>query len=416
MTNANTTNVLVISHYFPPEIGAPQARLGEMSRFWAEAGDDVTVLTGMPNHPTGVIPPEYRGKIRVDEQVDGYRVLRTWLYATPNSGFVKKTLGHLSFMVSSVVLGWRKVGRPDVIVVSSPTFFSIFSAWLLARIKRCALIVEVRDLWPAIFVELGVLTNPILIGILERLELGAYHSADHVVVVSEGFRDDLIARGVPAAKVSTITNGADLNRFELANADPADRVALGAEEDDVLVLYIGAHGISHGLDKVAEACARLDGDRIHVAFVGEGAAKPQLIEKINELGVSHISTHDGVPSERVPALLAAADICLVPLRDVSLFSSFIPSKIFEYLAAGKAVVGSVEGEPANILRDAGAVVVPPEDIDALAQAIAELAEDEGRRSVMATNGREAVSKKFDRRVLAEQYREVIASALATRNS
>jgi glycosyltransferase involved in cell wall biosynthesis len=413
---ARPVKTLVISHYFPPEIGAPQARLGEMSRFWAEAGDDVTVLTGMPNHPTGVIPPEYRKRLLVDESADGYRIVRTWLYATPNNGFVKKILGHLTFMVSSVVLGWRRIGRPDVIVVSSPTFFSIFSAWLLSRVKRTALIVEVRDLWPAIFVELGVLTNRPLINVLERLELAAYHAADHVVVVSEGFRDDLIERGVPAEKVSTITNGADLERFQLVTAAPADRAWLGADEDDVLVLYIGAHGISHGLEAVAEACARLDGERVHVAFVGEGAAKPQLVEKVSELGVGHISLHGGVPSERVPALLAAADICLVPLRDVSLFSSFIPSKIFEYLAAGRAVVGSVEGEPANILREAGAVVVPPEDVDALSAAITELVNDEGRRTAMAADGRKAVAERFDRRVLAERYRDVIASTLAGRKN
>lgn len=406
---------VVVSHYFPPEIGAPQARLGEMTRFWAEAGDDVTVLTGMPNHPTGVVPDDYKGRIRVEESTNGYRIVRTWLYATPNSGFAKKILGHLTFMASSVVLGWRRIGRPDVIVVSSPTFFSIFSAWFLARVKRSALIVEVRDLWPAIFVELGVLTNPMLIRLLERLELAAYHAADHVVVVSEGFRDDLIARGVPADKVSTITNGADLDRFQTALPEASDRAWLGAEDGFVLVLYIGAHGISHGLDTVAEACAQLDGDRVHVAFVGEGAAKPQLVEKVRELGVDHISLHDGVPSERVPALLAAADICLVPLRNVSLFSSFIPSKIFEYLAAGKAVVGSVEGEPANILREAGAVVVPPEDVDALAAAIAALVDDEERRASMAAEGREAVAARFDRRVLAERYRDVITSAVSRRN-
>ena len=412
---APTFKTTVVSHYFPPEIGAPQARLGEMTRFWAEAGDEVTVLTGMPNHPTGIVPDEYKGRIRVDESSEGYRIVRTWLYATPNNGFVKKIVGHLSFMATSAALGVGKVGRPDVVVVSSPTFFSIFSAWFLARVKRSALIVEVRDLWPAIFVELGVLTNPVVIRLLERLELAAYHAADHVVVVSEGFRDDLIQRGVPTEKVSTITNGADLDRFPSAPVDAADRAWLGADDDDVVVLYIGAHGISHGLDAVAEACARLDGDKVHVAFVGEGAAKPQLVDKVRELGVDHISLHDGVPSERVPALLAAADICLVPLRDVSLFSSFIPSKIFEYLAAGKAVVGSVEGEPANILREAGALVVPPEDVDALAEAIGELVDDQNRRVSMAAEGRVAVAARFDRRVLAERYREVIAKVVAQRN-
>src|SRR5437764_10825183 len=155
--------ILLVTHYFPPEIGAPQARLSELARHWAASGEDVTVLTGMPNHPTGVIATGYRRRLMVDEQVDDYRVVRTWLYATPNEGFVKKTLGHLSFMCSSVLLGARRTGQADVVVVSSPTFFSILSAWLLARVKGARLVVEVRDLWPAIFVELGVLRNRWLI-------------------------------------------------------------------------------------------------------------------------------------------------------------------------------------------------------------------------------------------------------------
>src|SRR5436309_8467251 len=137
----------------------------------------------MPNHPTGVMPEEYSGLLRAEERVDGYRVVRTWLYATPNEGFVKKTLGHLSFMASSVGIAGRRAGPADVVVVSSPTFFSIASAWALARSKGARLVVEVRDLWPAIFVELGVLTNRVITRILERLELAAYDAADAVVVV-----------------------------------------------------------------------------------------------------------------------------------------------------------------------------------------------------------------------------------------
>lgn len=189
--------VLVVCHYFPPEIGAPQARVSELARAWSQASDQVTVLTGMPNHPTGVVPDDYRGQLRVQETIDGYRVVRTWLYATPNKDMLKKTLGHLSFMVTSFLLGFRPTGKADVVVVSSPTFFAVFSAWALARCKRAALVVEVRDLWPAIFVDLGVLRNRRVIRLLERLELAAYRAADAVVVVTEGFRDDLIGRGCP---------------------------------------------------------------------------------------------------------------------------------------------------------------------------------------------------------------------------
>jgi len=227
--------VLVVSHYFPPETGAPQARLSELARFWAASGDEVTVLTGMPNHPTGVVPASYRGRARLQERTDGYRVVRTWLYATPNEGVVRKTVGHLSFMMSAVVLGARQIGPTDVVVVSSPTFFSIFAAWFLARRRRARLVVEVRDLWPAIFVELGVIRHRTLIRVLEALELAAYRAADAVVVVSDGFRRNLVGRGVPPAKVHVIPNGADLDLFGGDTADgESSRSRLGARPGETL--------------------------------------------------------------------------------------------------------------------------------------------------------------------------------------
>ena len=403
--------ILLVTHYFPPEIGAPQARLSEMARFWAEAGNDVTVLTGMPNHPTGIVPPEYRGKARLDERVDGHRVIRTWLYATPNEGVVKKTLGHLSFMVSSIVLGGRKTGGADVVVVSSPTFFSIFSAWVLARLKRARFIVEVRDLWPAIFVELGVLKNRTVIRVLEQIELAAYRAADAVVVVTDGFRDDIVRRGIPASKVVTIRNGVDVDRFTPKAPDPATRARLGASGDETLVLYIGAHGISHGLTAVADAAAKLAGRAVHFAFVGEGAAKQQLVDHVAALGLGNVTLLPGVPRHDVPDLLAAADICLVPLRDVPLFSTFIPSKMFEFFAAEKAVVGAVRGEPAEILRDAGAKVVEPEDAAALAAVIGALADAPDERVAMGRAARTFVEEHFDRRDLAAAYHDLLTAVV-----
>ncbi len=405
--------ILLVTHYFPPETGAPQARLSALAAAWAADGDAVTVLTGMPNHPTGVIPAEYRHAIWRLEHRDGYRVLRTWLYATPNVGVACKTIGHLSFMISSVLLGWRRSGRADVVVVSSPTFFSIGAAWLLARCKRARLVVEIRDLWPAIFTELGVLTNRPVIGLLERLELAAYAAADLVVVVSDGFRANLIGRGVPPEKVHTIRNGASLCDFDpSAGADPAIRSRLGARQGDCLVLYVGTHGISQALPSVADAAALLAGQPVRFAFVGEGADKARLAGQVAELGLANVTMLPGVPHSEVPALLSAADICVAPLRYVPLFSTFIPSKIFEYLAAARAVVGSVTGETAQILMEAGALVVPPEDSEAMAGAIRELAADPRRRREMGAAGRAYVERWFDRAALARDYRKLLALAKA----
>jgi glycosyltransferase involved in cell wall biosynthesis len=403
--------IIIVTHYFPPETGAPQARLSGLAAAWAADGDHVTVLTGMPNHPTGVIPPKYRGAVRRRERRGGYRVLRTWLYATPNEGIARKTIGHLSFMVSSVLLGWRASGPADVVVVSSPTFFAIGSGWLLARLKRARLVVEVRDLWPAIFTELGVLTNRRIIGLLERMELAAYAAADTVIVVSDGFRTNLIGRGVPAGKVHTIRNGVCPGEFDPdAPADPRLRARLGAGPNDCLVLYAGTHGISQGLTSVADAAARLADQPIRFAFVGEGADKQRLSDRVAELGLRNVTLLPSVPHEQVPALLAAADVCLVPLRDVPLFSAFIPSKLFECLAAGRSVMGAVAGEAAQILREAGAQVAPPEDSTALAAAIEALAADPPRRAVMGRQGRCYVEKHFDRDTLARQYRKLLGSS------
>jgi glycosyltransferase involved in cell wall biosynthesis len=314
-------------------------------------------------------------------------------------------------MFSSVLLGGLACGRADTVVVSSPTFFSIGSAWLLARCSRARLVVEVRDLWPAIFVDLGVLTNRALIGLLERLELAAYAAADQVVVVSDGFRANLIGRGVPPEKIHTIRNGVALDRFRPGAPDAPARLQtrdrLGARPADCLVLYAGTHGISHALPGVADAAARLAGEAVWVAFVGGGSDKARLRRRVAELGLDNVTLAPAVPPDQVPALLAGADICLVTLRDVPLFATFIPSKMFEYLASGKAVIGAVSGEAAQILREAGAVVVPPEDSAALADAIRALAADPVRREAMGQQGRAYVERFFDRAELSREYRKIL---------
>jgi glycosyltransferase involved in cell wall biosynthesis len=404
--------VVMVTHYFPPEVGAPQARLSETARAWAADGAEVTVLTGMPNHPTGVVPPAYRRRLRVVEWADGYRIVRTWLYATPNDGVVRKTIGHLSFMVSGILLGWRAAGPADVVVVSSPTFFSIGTGWLLARLRRAPLVVEVRDLWPAVFAELGVLTDRRLLRVLERAELAAYRAAAAVVTVTEGFRRDLLRRGVPAAKVHTIHNGVDLDRFRDVPLDPAVRARLGARPGDTLVLYIGAHGISQGLDAVADAAADMRGEAVHVAFVGAGAARQRLADRVGELNLDNVTLLPAVPAEEVPATVAAADICLVTLRNLPLFATFVPSKLFELLAARRPVIGAVAGEAAEILTAAGALVVPPEQPAELAAAVRKLAADPRLRAEMGRAGREYVEAHFDRRPLADRYHRLLTSVVA----
>jgi glycosyltransferase involved in cell wall biosynthesis len=400
--------ICLLCHYFAPEPGAPQARLLESARTWVEEGHDVTVLTGFPNHPTGTLGPGDRGRLFREEWIDGIRVLRSWLYATPNRGFVKKTLGHLSFMATAVLVGGARAERPDVVVVSSPTFFSVLSAYVLARLWRCPFVFEVRDLWPAIFTELGVLQNRRVIRALEALEMFLYRAAARVVTVTEGFRRVITERGIDPGKVVTITNGVDTGFFRPATDRRAHRREIGVEGRFV-VLYLGAHGISHALARILEVADRWrDVPEALFLFVGEGAEKAALVARAGEMGLGNVRFLPGVPKERVPIHYGAADVCLVPLRNVPLFTTFIPSKLFEILGCGVPVVASVAGESAEILgRSGGARIVPPEDVAGIDAALRELHADPSLRARLGETGRRFVRRHYDRAALARRYLDLL---------
>jgi len=261
------------------------------------------------------------------------------------------------------------------------------------------------------------LTNKPLIAVLERLELAAYRAASRVVVVTEGFKEDLVRRGVPDNKVVVVRNGVDVERFDPRTPPSTElRMWLGADETNTLALYLGAHGVSQRLATVVEAAKELEGTGVQVALVGEGADRPNVVRRCQELSIKNVTMRNAVPRDEVPRLIASADICLVPLRDVPLFDSFIPSKMFEFLAAGRAVVASVRGEAASILQHAGARVVPPEDVTRLAQAIRELAADRAATRQMGLSGREFVERHFRREDLAARYAKTLEEALQERRN
>jgi glycosyltransferase involved in cell wall biosynthesis len=400
--------VAFICHYFHPEIGAPAARIYEMAREWTKNGHQVKVITCFPNHPTGIIPQEYRGRFFLKENIEGIEVYRNYVFATPNKGFVKKIIGHLSFMLSSVFLSLPRLGKIDVLVVSSPTLFSVISAFIFSIFKRVPFVFEVRDLWPAIFVELGVLTNRFIIEALEHLEMFLYARSKKIVVVTKAFKDNLIKRGVATDKISVITNGADTQLFYPGRDGDDLRTELGLGNKFV-VLYIGAHGISHSLHVILEAASKLrDEKQIHFLFVGEGAEKERLIKIKEATKLDNVSFLEGQPKERVPFFYAASDVCLVPLRNVPLFQGFIPSKMFEIMASGKPIIASLAGEPAEILRQSGgAVVIPPEDVDSLTEAIVQLRDEPERIRSMGEAGFRYVSEYYTRSMLARRYEDIL---------
>ncbi len=400
--------IALFTHYFWPELGAPSARLLELGRAWAARGHDVSVVTNFPNHPTGVVPEAYQGRSFQIEAKDGLRILRCRTYATPNRGFVRKTLGHLNFMLQSVLQATPHVRDADVVIASSPTLFAAVAAFVVSRRLGVPFVLEVRDLWPAIFVDLGVIRNRAAIWCLERLELFLYRRSSAVVTVTRAFADDIARRGIARDRLHVIPNGVDLAAFQPGPPDASLRARLGLDGKFVL-LYCGAHGISHALGRLLEVAARLrDESRIHFLFVGEGAEKDALVELAGTLSLANVSFQPAVAREEVPALYRSAEVCLVPLRAVPLFRAFIPSKMFEILACGRPVLASLEGESAEILRESGAaLVVPPEDAEAIAAAVRQLAADPPLCSRLAERGRPYVAAHFDRETLAERYLEVL---------
>jgi len=334
------------------------------------------------------------------------------VYATPNEGFIKRTLGHLSFMVSSAVLGGPRLKGADVVMASSPTFFSAISGWILAVWKNAPFVFEVRDLWPAVFVELGVLKNRWLIRALEGVEMFLYRRAAAVVTVTESFRRTLVNRGVPEKKISVITNGVDVEEFYPVPPDLDLKKALGCEGKFV-VLYLGTHGISHALQTVLRAAELVKHhDDLQFVLVGEGAEKRQLMEYARVRGLDHVRFVGGQPKDRVRAFYGLADVCLVPLRDIPIFETFIPSKMFEIMACAKPIVASVRGEAREILEQSGAaVVVPPEDAEAMAQAILDLRSHARRRVEMGTRGLEFVKRHYLRSQLAKRYETTLISVV-----
>lgn len=405
--------IVYLCQYFVPEPGAPAARLRDMARSWVQRGHSVTVVTGMPNHPTGVVQAPFIGRLIARETMDGVTVLRNWLYATPNEGLVRKTLSHLSFMVSALVLGYARLGAADVIIASSPSFFAVISAWIMSRMRKIPFVFEVRDLWPAVFVDLGVLTNPFVIRALESVEMFLYQRAALVVTVTEGFRKRLLARGLPPEKVVTITNGAAIESFTPGPRDNAVRTELGLAGKFV-VGYIGAHGISQGLELVLQAAQRLRDDAdIVFLLVGEGARKRALLELREKLRLNNVIMLPAQAHQRVREYYCASDVCVVPLRQLALFGTFIPSKMFEIMACAVPVIGAVEGEAREILeRSGGARLITPEDDVALADAVRWFKLHPGESRLVGAAGRAFVTAHYDRQVLADRYAGALQALLA----
>ncbi len=407
-------NIAIFSHYFAPEPGATGARLLELGRAWAGDGHSVRVVTCFPNHPTGIIPPGYRGRLTMRETIDGVEVLRSAIYVTPNtSGSLKRTLGHLSYVASALTLSAPRLGPIDLAIGSSPTLFSAVAACLYSRARRIPFIFEVRDLWPALFVELGALKPGHILRGLEALEMWLYHRAARIVVVTESFRDSISARGIDPAKIDFIPNGADIAFFTPGERDNALRQQY-APDAQFVALYIGAHGIAQNLVTILDAAEKLR-DRRDILFlmVGEGGERDLLMADAAKCGLDNVRFVPGQPKALMPNFYRMADACFVPLRDIPLFTQFIPSKMFEIMACGRPIIGGVRGEARRILeKSGGALCVAPDDPLELAAAVVDLATDRSKGERLGASGRAFVGREYRRDVLAARYMDALQVALA----
>lgn len=401
--------IVFLSQYFPPEPGAPAARVSELARSWQARGHDVEILTGMPNHPTGVVSPPYRGRWSSQEMFGDVRVDRSWMYTAPNRGRVRRSLAYVSFAAAVAVRAVARRVDADVLIATSPQFLCALSGYAITAFRNLPFVFEVRDLWPESIVAVGAMDpdNPI-IRLLTSIEEHLYARADAIVVVTDSFRERLIGRGVPAEKIHVVKNGVDLARF-----NPRDRWTALRERcgfgDRIVVGYVGTHGMAHGLDAVLDVARTLrDRDDIRFLFVGDGAERDRLVMRARDEGLSNVVLMPSLSRDAMPEVYATSDICLVPLRGSELFTAVIPSKIFEILAMERPIILSVDGEARRIVeRSKAGVFAEPENVAAIGRAICDMADSPANRTAMGRVGREFVVREFDREVLAGRYMDIL---------
>ncbi len=409
--------ILYVSQYFPPEMGAPAGRVAELSRLWVENGHEVTVLTGFPNHPTGIVPPEYRRKFRrlvTRDTENGVKVVRTWLLPFPNRKAYERMLNYSSFCVSSAATGVF-LDQPDLVIATSPQLLVGLSGWWLARLKRVPFVFEVRDLWPESLEAVGVGNgNSLLHRSLARIAGFLYRNCDRVVVVTPAFKKYLVEHWrVPEEKISVVENGVDANLLRSLPPNLALRRELGAEGKFV-VSYIGTMGNAHGLETLLEAAAQLRDTAQNVLFllVGEGAEKEPTLSLARSRGLTNVRFVDQQPREKIPAYISASDACLVLLKRTALFKTVLPTKMLEFMACARPVILGVDGHARRVLEQANAgIFIQPENPAQLAEAVMRLAAEPELRDSLGRNGRQHVLQHFSRRHTASAYLDVLQDLL-----
>lgn len=406
--------ILLVSIYYPPEPGANARIVSELAAAWRDAGHQVTVLTDVPHYPDDVVPEAYRRGARRDEQRDGVRVLRCPLWISNRASTVGRLLNNLSFSFS---LAWRArlAGPADVIYVYSPPIFLGIGAWLTRLMKRAPIVLNVQDIYPDVVIAHGFLKNRWLIRGFQWFERWVYRRAERIVVISQGFRDNLLAKGAPADRLDVIPNCVDPHQFQPAEKQNAWRAEQGYGPDQFVVLYGGNLGHMQDLSTVVEAARLLERERPKIVFalVGDGVERARLEALIARHRLGNIRLTGACPREAMPGVVAGADACLVMLQS-QIAKIWIQSKTYEIMAAGRPIIASIDDDGDNwrLIAEAGAGVhAEPQNPRALATAICRLADDAELCRQLGESGRRHIEQHYTLQRVANQFLDSMRAAI-----
>jgi glycosyltransferase involved in cell wall biosynthesis len=402
--------ILLLTQYFPPEIGAAQNRLSDLAKRLSSAGHEITVLTSMPNYPQGRIFDGYRGRVFLAERRESLRILRTWAYASKHRDFISRLLNYLSFALLAIWTGIRAGNEFDAVVVEVPALFLGVTGILLSRWYCAPMILNVSDLWPKSAVEMGILRNRLAIRVATALENYIYGSSHAIAGQTEGIVSEIRGR-VSGVAVELITNGVDPSLFVGMEQTRSNLRMQFGFKDHFVIGYTGLHGLAYDLDSLLDVADRVQKSFPHVLFAlfGDGPAKQQCCTQARSKNLINVRFFAPQPAASMPGVYSALDAAIIPLKKLNFFGGTLPSRLFECMAAKLPIILSVvEGEARRIVSrsDAG-ICVQPEDREAICNAVVQLATNPGLCQKMGESGSRYVCAHYDRREIALRFARLL---------